>query len=80
VVRVITRGVAGHVAPPVAEMTPPGWIAPEQWATLPPLMRTALVGSTLDADGTPRCVSPALRALLEARYARELAILLADRE
>jgi hypothetical protein len=74
---------AGPLAPAAAPVTPaddpsrPAWIAPALWATVPPVLRAALVGSEL-RDGQ---IVPAnkffLRPLSDSTYAEVLARLLA---
>jgi hypothetical protein len=75
-VRLVTRGAEVVVVPVVEEPTRPEWIAPEAWAALPALMRTALTGATL-VDGSVRCATVAFHRLLTSRYGRELVGLLA---
>jgi hypothetical protein len=57
----------------------PDWISAGQWATLPAMLRAALIGSTV-ADGMVQAVSPHLTRLIEMRYTREVAALLAAAE
>jgi hypothetical protein len=73
------RVVAQAAPPPPAEaqVAPPAWIAPERWAALPGLMRTALLGSTC-YDGELCCVSPTLTTLVWTRFSRELGDLLSE--
>lgn len=49
---------------------PPAWIAPERWATLPAMLRAALLGSEL-VDGAVQCCEPHFERVVQ-RYAREL--------
>lgn len=55
----------------------PDWITAESWATLPAMLRAALLGSTL-RDGKVRAISPYLDQLIATRYAPEVAALIAD--
>ena len=50
----------------------PDWISVKQWATLPAMLRAALIGSTV-IDGTLQAVSPHLAQLIATRYARAVA-------
>jgi hypothetical protein len=54
----------------------PGWIGAELWASLPAMLRAALIGSTL-VDEKLVAISPHLARLIEMRYAREVALLIA---
>jgi hypothetical protein len=75
------RVVAQQALPPPTDpgSMPPNWIAPERWATLPKMMRATLVGATF-SSGSVQCRTLTLTALLESRFARELAALIAEVE
>jgi hypothetical protein len=53
----------------------PDWISAVQWATLPAMLRAALIGSTV-VNGTVETVSPHLTRLIAMRYAGEIAALI----
>jgi hypothetical protein len=68
---------AGQEAPMEMEADGrPAWIAADRWARLPPLLRAALIGSTL-VDGCVHIASPYLDRMLRTSYAREVAELVA---
>ena len=73
---IVRVGCAAPPPPPEAAPAPPAWIAPAHWAALPGLMRTMLLGATLQ-EGALCCVSPVLTAQVQTRYSCELAALLA---
>jgi hypothetical protein len=54
----------------------PSWISAEQWFTLPAMLRAALIGSAV-MDGAVQLRSLHLARLIEMRYAREMAALIA---
>jgi DnaA-like protein len=69
--------VSAPSAPPApAPDHRPDWISAGQWTALPAMLRAALIGSTV-ADGVVQAISPHLTSLLETRYAREVAVLIA---
>lgn len=53
----------------------PAWIAPACWQQLSRVLRSLLLGSTLEA-GTIQCKTPYLTALVQTRYAAEVAALI----
>jgi len=66
---------AGEGAPAAADMRPE-WVDAQLWVALPAMLRAALIGSAL-VGGAVQAASPHLAQLLAARYAREIAALLA---
>jgi hypothetical protein len=62
--------------PPTRDSQPPSWIAAERWVVLPAMLRAALLGSTI-VDREIQAASPYLSRLLQTRYAREVAELIA---
>jgi hypothetical protein len=71
---IITKDVKAPPAPAPAHR--PDWISAARWVTLPAMLRAALIGSTV-ADGMIQAISPHLTNLIEIRYAREVAALVA---
>lgn len=53
----------------------PAWIAPACWQQLSRVLRSLLLGSTLEA-GTLQCKTPYLTALVQTRYAAEVAAII----
>jgi hypothetical protein len=57
--------------------TRPEWITPARWHQLSRVLRSLLLGSTLEA-GALHCKTPYLMALVQNRYAAEVAALIAS--
>ncbi len=73
---------AARATPPTDALAPvapdhrPDWISTDDWITLPAVLRAALIGSTVEG-GAVRAISPHLTRLIEMRYTREVAALVA---
>lgn len=63
-------------SPPVEPDRRPDWVCAERWVVLPRMLRAALIGSTL-GDSAIQALSPHLQRLIECRYPREAAALIA---